>query len=151
MPAQTPWAQQRSREPEPISCWTNNGWIAIRAGATDRSPIGRIRTEDLVIQVANGSGASPVTVPSYSLQLERWTRGEIPVIHMHPFGLLHMMATGQYNRLLLIAAMANIGRAGRERVFVPLDRTSDILTMLRVNGAMVSLTTANNLEVRDRA
>lgn len=150
MTPNTPWAAHRTTDPERITCWSREGWIFIKAGREAQAPICRLRTDDLQIQFIPNPSANPVAVEPFTLPLSNWGRRSIPVIHMHPFGLLHMIATGQYNRLLLIAAAANIGGGDRTRVFVPLDRSSNILASLGVQGAMLSLSTHNDLEVRDR-
>jgi hypothetical protein len=130
--------------------WYRNGQLNIRLGADARSAIGQLVSGTSMLAVRDNATAVPARVQPYEFRLDRWTRREIPVIHMHPFGLLHLMVSLQGPAPLLLYASIVGLQSGKNRLLIPVDKDCGLLRMLGVSGAMLSVTASDNLDVRAR-
>ena len=145
----TPWEKHRTQGPEAMRSELRDGMITIQAGTNPvDSPVCQQGTGPARLQVRSTIKAAPVAVEPFKIRLDRWRRREIPVVHMHPFGLLHLIVTQQGPLpVVLIARIMTMGR-GTDRIIFPVEIDCELLRMLRVKGFMLSITTDSNLDVR---
>lgn len=143
MPA-PPWAALRTASPERFSFRGRNNELVMFAG-NENLLICRLnlRGKRLRLEVPRRGG---IDVLPYRLSLPRWTSVEPPLVRMHPFALLHLLATGQVDTNELLQHATQMGQ-DTVRFTIAITQPCDLLRILALPRAAVVFSTSYGLSM----
>ena len=144
----TPWKHYATRAQERFCYWMDGRGLFVGAGNNPaNSPSCRldVRTKELLTMP--GRTDQPLRTRPHRMQLSPWQGTEVPMIRVHPFGLLHLLVSGQVPAEDLVRAARVIGN---EALYysLPLTTPCSLLRMLGANRAVLAFDTRYDLDVR---
>lgn len=144
----TPWGQFTTRQREGFCYWKEDGALFVGAGDNPRtSPSCRLNLRTGNILTWPGDSDQPHPTAPYEIEVSPWKGRDVPVVRMHPFGLLHLLITGQAPLHQLTVAARTVG--GHAMYYsTPLVTRCVLLSMLGVKRAVLAFDTTYDLEVR---
>lgn len=149
MSASTPWRRYTTRKREGFCYWKEGEALFVGAGNNPSASTScRLNMVTGRILTWPGTADRPHATSPYSLDLPLWRGKGIPVVRMHPFGLLHLLVTGQAPDHQLMVAARTVGGRGAYYYSMPLTVSCILLSMLGVDRAVLAFDTTYDLDIR---
>lgn len=152
----TPWAEYLTTAPETITCLRvphqregNHINLLMTLGDV-RDPLvfARIDTINSAIYVKDPAELLDTHMPKYWLQFPQWTHNRPPCIDLHPFAILHLLATEQVSRQEMLQLAFRAAGGTPSLTLEVTDRSSHLLRLLAVPRAVLRFQSTYDLRIR---
>ena len=147
----TPWASLVTPEPENIYFGNVGRGLMMRVGDDASAPHSFLDSLRMTTHQSSSGPFALTCVPAFRLELPAWTEGSVPFVSLHPFGILHLLATNQVPQQPFLQALGSIARRGPYfRIGVSVIDPCPLLRMLGTPGVYLSFCSDRDLFVSSR-